>query len=144
MTKKLLKTKKMKKTEELVELNKQIEEKYNEIDNLRCEIERIEKENLKEIVKERKQTLVGKTFRRNVYYNKLHDIIKVNKILKNGNLLVKRLICEEYPDGNVDLHIYTNQELAYDSDYTEVDRKRFNERMEDAKTIINQIYDELC
>ena len=134
----------MKKTEELVELNKQIEEKYNEIDNLRCEIERIEKENLKEIVKERKQTLVGKTFRRNVYYNKLHDIIKVNKILKNGNLLVKRLICEEYPDGNVDLHIYTNQELAYDSDYTEVDRKHFNERMEDAKTIINQIYDELC
>jgi hypothetical protein len=134
----------MKKTEELVELNKQIEEKYNEIDNLRCEIERIEKENLKEIVKERKQTLVGKTFRRNVYYNKLHDIIKVNKILKNGNLLVKRLICEEYPDGNVDLHIYTNQELTYDSDYTEVDRTHFNERMEDAKTIIDQIYDELC
>ena len=133
----------MKKSEELVELNNQIKEKYNEIDKLRLEIQRIEEENIEEIVKERKRTLVGKTFRRNVY-NGMNDTFKVKGIAKDGDLIVDRVICEEYPDGSVDLHIYTNQELSYDSDYTEVDHKYCVKTMSDAQTIVNKIYDELC
>ncbi len=133
----------MKNSEELVELNNQIKEKYTEIDKLRLKIQRIEEENIEEIVKERKQTLVGKTFRRNVY-DGMNDTFKVKGISKDGDLIVDRVICEEYPDGSVDLHIYTDQELTYDSDCTEVDHKYCVKTMSDAQTIVNKIYDELC
>lgn len=133
----------MKKSDELAELNKQIKEKYNEIDNLRCEIKRIEEENIKEIVKERKQTLVGKTFKRNVY-DGMNDTFKVKGIAKNGDLIVDRVIYETYSNKCIDLHIYTNQEIAYDTDFTEVDHKHCVKTMSDAQTIVNKIYDELC
>ena len=134
----------MKKSEELVSLNNQIKEKYNEIDKLRLEIQRVEEENIKEIVKERKQTLIGKTFRRNVSYSGLNDTFKVKKIANNGDLIVDRVIYEEYSNGCVDLHIYTNQELSYDSDCVEVDHKHCVETMSDVQTVVDKIYDELC
>ena len=133
----------MKKSDELVDLNNQIKEKYNEIDKLRLEIKRIEEENIKEIVKERKQTLVGKTFRRNAY-NGMNDTFKVKGIAKNGDLIVDRVFYETYPNKCIDLHIYTNQEIAYGSDYVEVDHKHCIKTMSDAQTIVNKIYDELC
>ena len=133
----------MKKIDELVDLNNQIKEKYNEIDKLRLEIQRVEKENIKEIVKERKQTLVGKTFRRNVY-DGMNDTFKVKGIAKNGDLIVDRVIYETYPKNCIDLHIYTNQVIAYDTDCTEVDHKHCVKTMSDAQTIVNKIYDELC
>ena len=133
----------MKKSEELVELNKQIEEKYNEIDKLRCEIERIEKENVNEIVEERKQTLVGKTFRRNVF-DGMNDTFKVNGITNNGDLIVDRVIYETHPKDFIDLHIYMNQVITYDSYCIEVDHKHCVKTMSDAQTIVNKIYDELC
>lgn len=133
----------MKKSDELVDLNNQIKEKYNEIDKLRLEIQRIEEENIKEIVKERKQTLVGKTFRRNVY-DGMNDTFKVKRIAKDGDLIVDRVIYETYPNNCIDLHIYTNQEIAYDSSCVEVDHKHCVKTMSDAQTIVNKIYDELC
>ena len=133
----------MKKSDEIVELKKQLEEKFNEIENLRCEIERIEEENIKEIVKERKQTFVGKTFRRNVY-DGINDTFKVKGITKNGDLIVDRVIYKTYPKKCIELHIYTNQEITYGPDYVEVDHKHCVKTMSDAQTIVNKIYDELC
>lgn len=133
----------MKKIDELVDLNNQIKEKYNEIDKLRLEIQRVEEENIKEIVKERKQTLVGKTFRRNVY-DGMNDTFKVKGIAKNGDLIVDRVIYETYSNNCIDLHIYTNQVITYDPDCVEVDHKHCVKTMSDAQTIVNKIYDELC
>lgn len=133
----------MKKTEELNNLNNQIKEKYNEIDKLRLEIKRIEEENIKEIVKERKQTLVGKTFRRNVY-DGMNDTFKVKGIAKNEDLIVDRVIYETYPKNCIDLHIYTNQEITYEPDYVEVDHKHCVKTMSDAQTIVHKIFEELC
>lgn len=133
----------MKKSEELVSLNNQIKEKYNEIDKLRLEIQRVEEENIKEIVKEREETLVGKTFRRDLYEG-INDTFKVKKITENGDLVVDRVCYEVHPDGCIDLHLYANLEISYDCDFKEVNHKHCVKTMSDAQTIVNKIYDELC